>query len=126
MIAKTLEAALAQVRLTLKNAQPNNAGTVIAALKSNQWHAVAYKTSEGWMSATMNQQAQALPAHLFPAIPPTALQVYCQAVGWQGGTIHQAIADLKKQSNDFRNRLLEALPKAEWDAHGVDMLLAAI
>lgn len=125
MIANTTQEALSEIRKTLSTAQLNKAGNVIAALKGGQWKAVAYKGSGGWMKATEAQQAHALPANLFPAPPPTALEVYCKLRGWAGGTIHGAIADLKTQGASFRDRLLDELPACEWDTMGVESLLKA-
>lgn len=125
LIAHTTEEALNIVRKDLKTAQLNKTATVIAAVRGGEWIAVAYKGTEGWMKATNAHQAQPLPAAQFPPIPPTALEVYCKVRGWAGGTIHQAIQDLKKQGNDFRERLLNELPAAQWDDYGVNALLAA-
>jgi len=124
-LAASPDQALSVVREHLKTAQLNKSRTVIAATKGGEWTAVAYKGTDGWMPATMQQMGQALPAAQFPPIPPTALEVYCNLRGWAGGTIHQAIADLKQQGNEFRDRLLDALTAAEWDGNGVDLLLAA-
>ena len=124
-LATTPDQALSIVREKLKTAQLNKSRTVIAATKGGEWTAVAYKATDGWKPATVAQMAQALPAAQFPEIPPTALEVYCKVRGWKGGTIHQAIADLKEQGAEFRDRLLSALPAAEWDSYGVDALLAA-
>jgi hypothetical protein len=43
----------------------------------------------------------------------TSLELYCQEVKWQGGTIHQAIADFKKQSANRQFEILESLAMAD-------------
>ncbi len=119
------EEALAIVRLSLKTAQLNKTSTVIAALKGREWYAVAYKGSEGWCKASPAQQVSPLPSASFPAIPPTALEIYCALRGWAGGTIHGAVADLRQQGASFRDRLLDELCTADDKDPGVEMLLGA-
>jgi hypothetical protein len=121
----TTEQALEIVHERLKTAQLNDKKNVIAATMGGKWKAVAYKGAEGWCNATMAQQAVDLPANQFPPIPPTALEIYCQLRGWAGGTIHQAVEDLRSQGRSFRERLLDELPRAEYDTMGVDALLSA-
>lgn len=124
--AQTPDQALSVVRTKLKRAELNKARTVIAAVRDGHWYPVAYKGSEGWLPATMAQKGNALPATMFPSIPPTALEVYCKLRGWAGGTIHQAVADLKKQGKEFRDELLDALNRVPTDDTGLDMILGAI
>lgn len=119
------EQALSIVRDRLKTAQLNTTRTVIAATIGGQWYAVAYKGSQGWCEANTTQRAQSLPSGQFPSIPPTALDIYCKLRGWQGGTIHQAVSDLRQQGTSFKDRLMDELPAAEWDTMGVDALLSA-
>lgn len=122
----TTEQALKIVRESLKTAQLNDKGNVIAALHNGRnWKAVAYKGSQGWCNTTKEQRGVSLPEAQFPPIPPTALDIYCQLRGWSGGTIHQAVKDLRTQGRSFRDRLLDELPQAEWDTMGVDALLSA-
>jgi len=121
----TTQEALAHVRMSLKTAALNKTATVIGATKGGVWRAVMVKGSEGWRMASAAQQAAAIPQGQFPAIPPTALEIYCTLRGWSGGTIHGAIQDLRQQGEAFRERLLNALPAAEWDSTGVDALLGA-
>lgn len=121
----TTEQALSIVRVRLNTAQLNDKSNVIAATKGGQWRAVAYKGAQGWCNATMAQQGVDLPAAQFREIPPTALEIYCALRDWQGGTLEQAVRDLRKQGASFKDRLLERLPLAEWDTVGVDALLSA-
>lgn len=121
----TTEQALAIVRERFKTAQLNDKRTVIAATSGGKWKAIAYKGAQGWCNATMAQQSVDLPTHQFPQIPPTALEIYCELRGWAGGTIQQAVNDLREQGRSFRERLLDELPRAEYDTMGVDALLSA-
>ena len=125
MFANTTEEALAVVRTKLATAQLNKTGTVIAATKGGTWRAVAYKGNLGWAWATEAQQAVALPDASFPPAPPTALEVYLKVAGKQGGTIHQAIADVKSQGRTFRERLVDELSAALWDRSGAEKLMEA-
>lgn len=125
IIANSTEEALALVRENLTTAQLNKAGNVIAATKGGTWRAVAYKGNLGWSWATPAQQAAILPDAQFPPQPPTALEVYLKVAGLQGGTIHQAIADVKSQGRNFRERLVAELDAAFWDRAGVEKLLEA-
>lgn len=116
--------ALGIVRQTLRSAQLNITSTVIAALKGREWYAVAYRGSEGWCKASAAQQVSPLDPSKFPAIPPTALEIYCGLRGWAGGTIFQAVQDLRQQGASFRDRLLDELVRADDNDDGVDLLLS--
>lgn len=121
----TAQEALTHVRMSLKTAALNKTQTVIGATKAGVWRAVMVKGSEGWRMASAAQQAAAIPQGQFPAIPPTAMDIYLKLAGKQGGTIHQAIADVKKQGREFRERLVEELSAATWDLMGTEALMEA-
>lgn len=125
LIATTKEEALNVVRKELKTAALNKTGTVIGATKGGVWRAVAILGHEGWKWASDAQQAADIPQGQFPSVPPCALEVYLSLAGKQGGTIHGAIADVKKQGREFRERLVAGLEAVLWDDMGKEALMEA-
>ena len=117
--------ALACVRERYKGAYLSKDETVIAALKGGEWHVLALKDGDGWRASSFREEAVVMPKDQFPAIPPTALEIYCKLRGWSGGTIHQALRDFKEQAHSFRQRVMDELPKAAWDTAGRETFQAA-
>lgn len=55
----------------------------------------------------------------------TTLEIYCKETRWQGGTIHQALADFKKKSKNRQLEVLNKLQHAENDGFFGEFLASA-